>query len=106
MVEPIVLVIPEKLQKHIIPLIKEKYKNKELIIVKSSEELEPGIHQYIQVMTEEEYNNTRVFQIPKIPEIAEIHVLSVYKDNIKNERKYLKEQQKYARNYANKHYKK
>ena len=100
MVEPIVLVIPEELQERIITLVKEKYKDKELIIVKSSKELEPGT-QYIQVMTEEEYNNTRVFQIPKVPEIS---VLSVYEDNIRNKRKY--QQQKYARNYANKHYKK
>lgn len=102
MVEPIILVIPEKLQERIIPLIKEKYKDKELIIVKSPEELEPGT-KYIQIITEEEYNNTRVFQIPKIPEIS---VLSAYEDNIRNEREYRKEQQKYARNYINKHYKK
>lgn len=105
MVEPIILVIPEELQERIIPLIKEKYKDKELIIVKSSEELEPGT-QYIQLMTEEDYNNTRVFQIPKIPEIPEVSVLSAYEDNIRNERKYLREQQKYARNYVNRHYKK
>jgi hypothetical protein len=105
MVEPIILVIAGELQERIVPLIKEKYKDKELIIVKSPEELEPGT-QYIQLMTEEDYNNTRVFQVPKIPEIAEIPVLSAYEDNIRNERKYLKEQQKYARNYVNKHYKK
>lgn len=105
MVEQIVLVIPEELQEHVIPLVKEKYKDKELIIVKSAEELEPGT-QYIQLMAEEDYNNTRVFQIPKVPEIDEIPVLSAYEDNVRNERKYLKEQQKYARNYVNKHYKK
>ena len=90
--EQIIFVIKDdSFREKVLPSLKSKYKDKELIVVKSVEETN-GLP-YVELIE---------YEIPKVDTLS---VKTLYDDFIKKERKYRKDQQKLSLKYQNKHFK-